>query len=163
MPNKRQAIIRTNANPIHWRIYAALGEDELKPPSKSSLGISNEVRILFITRVKCTFHFESLFHKAFADCPHQAAKCKRGHSPSVEDGDTGLYTLWCRSLDDLYRSLDDRYRSLHDLYRSLYGLSSWHMAQCRHDPPHHLGKRNAMRHECRLQVSKITLCPTLVV
>ena len=25
----RQAIIWTNADPIHWRIYAALGEDEL--------------------------------------------------------------------------------------------------------------------------------------
>ena len=24
--SKRQAIIRTNADPIHWRIYAALGE-----------------------------------------------------------------------------------------------------------------------------------------
>ena len=25
----RQAIIWTNADPIHWRIYTALGEDEL--------------------------------------------------------------------------------------------------------------------------------------
>ena len=30
MPNRRQAIIWTNADPIHWRIYAALGGDELK-------------------------------------------------------------------------------------------------------------------------------------
>ena len=29
VPNKRQAIIWTNAGPIHWRIYAALGGDEL--------------------------------------------------------------------------------------------------------------------------------------
>ena len=28
MPNRRQAIIWTNAGPIHWRIYAALGADE---------------------------------------------------------------------------------------------------------------------------------------
>ena len=28
-PNKRQAIIWTNADSIHWRIYAALGGDEL--------------------------------------------------------------------------------------------------------------------------------------
>ena len=27
-PNRRQAIIWTNADPIHWRIYAALGRDE---------------------------------------------------------------------------------------------------------------------------------------
>ena len=29
MPNRRQAIIWTNAYPIHWCIYAALGWDEL--------------------------------------------------------------------------------------------------------------------------------------
>ena len=29
MPNRRQDIIRTNADLIHWRIYAALGGDEL--------------------------------------------------------------------------------------------------------------------------------------
>ena len=28
-PNRRQAIIWTNADPIHWRIYAVLGGDEL--------------------------------------------------------------------------------------------------------------------------------------
>ena len=28
-PSRRQAIIRTNADPIHWRIYAALGGEEL--------------------------------------------------------------------------------------------------------------------------------------
>ena len=28
-PNRRQAIIWTNADLIHWRIYATLGEDEL--------------------------------------------------------------------------------------------------------------------------------------
>ena len=27
--NKLQAIILTNADPIHWRIYEALGADEL--------------------------------------------------------------------------------------------------------------------------------------
>ena len=31
-PNRRQAIIWTNAGPIHWRIYAALGENELIYP-----------------------------------------------------------------------------------------------------------------------------------
>ena len=28
-PNRQQAIIWTNADPIHWRIYVALGGDEL--------------------------------------------------------------------------------------------------------------------------------------
>ena len=28
-PYRRQAIIWTNADPIHWRIYAPLGGDEL--------------------------------------------------------------------------------------------------------------------------------------
>ena len=29
-PNKRQAIVWTNAGSIHWCIYAALGRDELR-------------------------------------------------------------------------------------------------------------------------------------
>ena len=29
MPNRQQAIIWTNADPIHWRIYVALVGDEL--------------------------------------------------------------------------------------------------------------------------------------
>ena len=29
-PNKRQDIIWTNADPIHWSIYAVLGRDELR-------------------------------------------------------------------------------------------------------------------------------------
>ena len=28
-PNRRQAFIWTNADPVHWPIYAALGGDEL--------------------------------------------------------------------------------------------------------------------------------------
>ena len=31
-PNRRQAIIWTNADPVRWRIYAALGRDELNKP-----------------------------------------------------------------------------------------------------------------------------------
>ena len=31
MPNRRQAFIWSNTEHIHWRIYAALGEDELRP------------------------------------------------------------------------------------------------------------------------------------
>ena len=31
-PNRQQAIIWINADPIHWRIYAALGGDELTHP-----------------------------------------------------------------------------------------------------------------------------------
>ena len=29
-PNRRQVIIWTNADPIHWRVYAAPGGDEFK-------------------------------------------------------------------------------------------------------------------------------------
>ena len=29
MPNRRQAVIWTNADPVHWRLYAALEGDEL--------------------------------------------------------------------------------------------------------------------------------------
>ena len=37
VPNRRQAIIWTNADPIQWRIYAAMGGDELKKSSKGVL------------------------------------------------------------------------------------------------------------------------------
>ena len=36
-PNRRQAIIWTNADPIHWRIYAALGIDELNTHTRWKL------------------------------------------------------------------------------------------------------------------------------
>ena len=36
--NRRQAIIWSNADPIRWRIYAALGGDELMPFSNKILG-----------------------------------------------------------------------------------------------------------------------------
>ena len=36
-PNKRQAIIWTNANLIHWRIYSALAEDKLTTYMESYL------------------------------------------------------------------------------------------------------------------------------
>ena len=35
-PNRRQAITWTNTDPIHWRIYAALGGDELKDRAYST-------------------------------------------------------------------------------------------------------------------------------
>ena len=35
----RQAIIWTNADPIHWRIYAALGWDELSQVTATHLKI----------------------------------------------------------------------------------------------------------------------------
>ena len=44
MPNRRQAIIWTNADPIHWHIYAALGGDELNSTTgvnfKSKLSVN---------------------------------------------------------------------------------------------------------------------------
>ena len=36
-PNTRQAIIWTNDDTVHWRVYAALGGDELVSPQCSSL------------------------------------------------------------------------------------------------------------------------------
>ena len=34
--NRRQAIIWTNAHPNHWRIYMALGDNELSPVDKTT-------------------------------------------------------------------------------------------------------------------------------
>ena len=39
-PNRRQTIIWTNADPVHWHIYAALGEDELTVGWRISLVIN---------------------------------------------------------------------------------------------------------------------------
>ena len=36
-PNRRQAITWTNADPVDWRIYAALGGDELTPHKQEIL------------------------------------------------------------------------------------------------------------------------------
>ena len=39
MPNRRQTIIWTNAGPIHWRIYVALGGDESLPKNMAWISI----------------------------------------------------------------------------------------------------------------------------
>ena len=51
-PNRRQAVIWTNADPVHWRIYAALGGDELKLPLTDD-NLS----------VKVLLHFQKSFSK----------------------------------------------------------------------------------------------------
>ena len=45
MPNRHQAIIWTNADPVHRRIYAALGGDELKAFIQISLKFVTKVSI----------------------------------------------------------------------------------------------------------------------
>ena len=47
-PNRWQAIIWTNADPVHWRLYAALGGDELKTPHISSLTARYDVSIVSV-------------------------------------------------------------------------------------------------------------------
>ena len=41
----RQAIIWTNADPIHWRVYAAVGEDELTSMAIDNLSKAKEIYI----------------------------------------------------------------------------------------------------------------------
>ena len=50
MPNRRQAIILTNADSIHWCIYAALGGDEL-----------NAMRLGKVLLTVMTHHLRGLF------------------------------------------------------------------------------------------------------
>ena len=50
MPNRRQAIIWTNADPIHWRINAALGEDE------SRYYYKNDVDLLSVEPLVSSFN-----------------------------------------------------------------------------------------------------------
>ena len=47
-PNRRQAIIWTNADPIHWRIYGALGGDELKTAHKRNCCHGQTMGYLYI-------------------------------------------------------------------------------------------------------------------
>ena len=37
-PNRQQAIVLVNADPVHWRIYATLGGDELRPDKQQQTG-----------------------------------------------------------------------------------------------------------------------------
>ena len=61
-PNRRQDIIWTNADPIHWRIYAALGGDEL------TLWGRDKMAAIFQTTFSNAFpwmkiyKFQSVFH-----------------------------------------------------------------------------------------------------
>ena len=50
-PNRRLAIIWTNANPIHWRIYAALGGDELNAQYRDLSNSSVLVEVLSDNKV----------------------------------------------------------------------------------------------------------------
>ena len=45
VPNRRQAIIWTNADPIHWRIYAAQGGDELTVSVSVGPGVSGSLSV----------------------------------------------------------------------------------------------------------------------
>ena len=54
-PNRRQAIIWTNANPIHWRIYAALTGDELT-------ACCSKVLILEVIQRMCTTDHSDYAH-----------------------------------------------------------------------------------------------------
>ena len=49
MPNRRQAIIWTNADLVHWCIYAALGKDELNVTSTNPIGDYKEVNVTIWT------------------------------------------------------------------------------------------------------------------
>ena len=47
-PNRRQPIIWTNADPIHWRIYVALGEDVLTLNCDDTVCSTNATSLLYL-------------------------------------------------------------------------------------------------------------------
>ena len=49
VPNRRQAIIWTYADLIHWRIYAALGGDELNNDYHGVMSLYNNLQRSFVT------------------------------------------------------------------------------------------------------------------
>ena len=60
-PNKRQAIIWTNADPVHWRIYAALGGKD--PVGHSRQYPSRQNKILNSNcRPRCADHSAASQH-----------------------------------------------------------------------------------------------------
>ena len=61
VPNRRQAIIWTNADPIHWRIYAALGGDELKNNSMNVLSIMKQ-QLLEFPHINAKSHTYNKYH-----------------------------------------------------------------------------------------------------
>ena len=57
----RQAIIWTHADPIHWRIYAALGGDELmKHHIQGKLNISTAGSTIYGTRTRARIQYEDV-------------------------------------------------------------------------------------------------------
>ena len=66
--NKQQAIIRTNTDLIHWCIYAALGGDELTPPTAAYMRqwtASSLVQVM----ARCLFSTKPLREPMLAYCP----------------------------------------------------------------------------------------------
>ena len=62
-PNRRQDIIWTNADLIHWRIYAALGGDELtmNPDEQHEHHFENDIFLKENVIFWFTFHGSNLF------------------------------------------------------------------------------------------------------
>ena len=52
-PNRWQAIIWANADPIHWRIYAALGGDELINLTQILGRLANLLEYYWISVIHC--------------------------------------------------------------------------------------------------------------
>ena len=81
MPNRRQAIIWINADPFHWRIYAALGEDELKE--------SNVLQV----RILDGSAFHSTAHWYLKPSHHSGFLLKYSKSQSITGTRTGTRAL----------------------------------------------------------------------
>ena len=48
-PNKRQAVTWTNDDPVHWRIYVALGRDELTPCRLGDMGANLKIHVSILS------------------------------------------------------------------------------------------------------------------
>ena len=57
-PNRRQAITCTNAEPVHWRIYVALGEDELKKKAKEVAVVYKKCNFITVVFTPHVWYFE---------------------------------------------------------------------------------------------------------
>ena len=92
-PNRRQAIIWDNAVPIHWRIYAALGGEELTAVAH----INNlHIKCIRVTRPNAHHHYLCVRFIVISD----GACCPGGHCCDYHEGALSLI----KSLQPIWRS-----------------------------------------------------------
>ena len=67
LPNRQQAIIWTNADPIHWCIYAAPGGDELTYSNYQKLDSLLKIKQQQNNKISKALHYWLLYSETTSD------------------------------------------------------------------------------------------------